>query len=160
LNLSSSITSRLQFQHRTIEELIKEYNEDSLRIHTIPGKWSAFENIVHLVTYQFIFQERIEKIIAGNNPAFPRYVAENDPVFYEWLQHSLPQLLQSLHSVRKQINQQLIELTTDQLAYIGQHPLYGALSLVQWAEFFLLHEAHHLFTLFKLLNEARKTPSN
>ena len=36
---------------------------------------------------------------------------------------------------------------------IGHHPKYGALTLVEWTEFFLLHEAHHLFTLFKLLNE-------
>ncbi len=156
MNLSSSIQTRLQFQHQTIEELMKGYSEESLKWRTLPGKWLAFENIVHLVSYQLIFQYRIEKILTKKDPVFNRYVAENDPVFDEYLQQSLSQLLQTLYAVRKQIYEQLNELTIDQLSYIGHHPKYGALTLVQWIEFFLLHEAHHLFTLFKLINDRQE----
>ena len=133
--------------------MIKGYDEEQLKLRTIPGKWSAFENIVHLVSYQDIFQQRIDKILTGKNPSFERYVAENDPEFDVYLQHPLQQLLQSLHSVRKQFYDQLNTLSTDKLLFIGHHPKYGALTLVQWTEFFLLHESHHLFTLFKLLND-------
>jgi hypothetical protein len=38
----------------------------------------------------------------------------------------------------------------DQLALKGTHPKYGTLMITEWTEFFLLHEAHHLFTLFRL----------
>jgi hypothetical protein len=37
----------------------------------------------------------------------------------------------------------------------GLHPRYGVLTIPQWTEFFLLHEAHHLFSLFMLLQELR-----
>lgn len=33
---------------------------------------------------------------------------------------------------------------------IGLHPVYGPMTLEGWTEFFLLHEAHHLFTILRL----------
>ena len=151
MSLSNSISYRLEFQHQTIGELIQGYSEQELRIRTIPDKWSAFENIVHLVSYQLVFQQRIVRILIENNPLFRQYVAENDPLFDEYLQQTLEQLKDSLYSARKQIFQQLHAIPDDQLLSTGQHPLYGTLSLIQWTEFFLLHESHHLFTMFKLL---------
>jgi DinB superfamily len=153
LNLSSSIRTRLLFQYQSIEELITGYDEESLKKHLIPGKWSAFENIVHLVSYQLIFQNRVDRILLGDSPSFNRYVAEDDPEFDVYLRQPLSQLLRTLHTDRMQIYHQLDKLTFEQLAYIGHHQKYGDLTLVKWIEFFLLHEAHHVFTLFKLLNE-------
>ena len=149
--LSNSISTRLEFQHHTIGELIQGHTEDELKIRVIPDKWSAFENIVHLVSYQLVFQQRIVRILIESNPLFRRYVAENDPAFDEYLQQPLDQLKDNLYSARKQIYQQLHTIPDDQLLSTGQHPLYGTLSLIQWTEFFLLHEAHHLFTMFQLL---------
>jgi DinB superfamily len=143
----------LQYQHQTIDELIRGYDEESLKKRVFPDKWSPFENIVHLVSYQLIFKQRIDKMLDGGHPSFSRYVAEDDPGFYAWLEQPLKELLHSLYNVRSEIYQQLTHLSTDQLSSVGHHPKYGALTLIQWSEFFLLHEAHHQFTLFKLLNE-------
>jgi hypothetical protein len=38
----------------------------------------------------------------------------------------------------------------------GHHPVFGEMNLIQWLNFFLLHEAHHLFTIFKLAAALRK----
>ena len=149
--LSNSISARLEYQHQTIGELIQGHSEEELRIRVIPDKWSAFENIVHLVLYQLMFQQRIVRILIESNPLFRQYVAENDPAFNEYLRQPLEQLKENLYAARKQIYQQLHTIPDDQLLCTGQHPLYGTLSLTQWTEFFLLHEAHHLFTIFKLL---------
>jgi hypothetical protein len=32
----------------------------------------------------------------------------------------------------------------------GEHPVFGKMNMIKWLHFFLLHEAHHLFTIFKL----------
>ena len=149
--LSASLSSRLEFQHQTIAELIEGYTEQELKSRTIPDKWSAFENIAHLVLYQLVFQERIVQIMVETNPSFERYVAENDPSFEEYLQYPLQHLMELLYDTRKQICRQLHDLSENELLRTGQHPLFGSLSVVQWTEFFLLHEAHHLFTVFKLL---------
>jgi hypothetical protein len=41
----------------------------------------------------------------------------------------------------------------------GFHPSFGALTIPQWLEFFLLHEAHHLYTAMLCIAEARRTQS-
>lgn len=154
--LSLSIQSRIQFQYITIEELIKNCTEDQLKVRTIPDKWSAFENIAHLVRYQVIFQERIDRILNTTSPSFDRYVAQSDPEFDQYLQNSLFDLMKSLGATRHQILKTLTTLTDTELKRIGVHPKFGELSLVQWSEFFLLHEAHHMYILFTLLNDQEK----
>lgn len=158
--LSLSIQSRIQYQHQTIKELIEYHSEDQLRVRIVPGKWSAFENIAHLVRYQLVFQDRIENIVNNNNPTFDRYVAEADPGFPTYTENTLPQLMESLNSTRNQIYKNLTTLPDRALERTGVHPKFGKLSLVQWSEFFLLHEAHHLFTLFKLLNDQEKADTD
>src|SRR5688572_28233039 len=160
MTFSPSLLSRVQFQHRTIEDLIKGYIEEQLRLRNSPDKWSVFENIVHLVVYQLTFQQRIHNILKGNGPMIARYVAENDPLFTEYLVKSLKQLLENLDENRTLIYQRLSLLDTPQLASFGLHPVYGNLTLVQWCEFFLLHEAHHLFTIFKLICSKAEGGSN
>jgi len=44
----------------------------------------------------------------------------------------------------------------DDLRRVGHHPRYGMLDVRQWTEFFLLHEAHHLYTIFMLVRELAK----
>jgi hypothetical protein len=151
--LSASILSRLEFQHKTIEELFAGFTEEQLKLRSLPGKWSAFENLVHLFTYQQVFHHRIQVILTENNPVFERYVAENDPQHTEHLKESLTTLLSGIDRDRKLIFEQLRLMTPRQLANKGRHPVFGNLTVVQWSEFFLLHEAHHLFTIFKLLND-------
>lgn len=136
---------------------MKGYSEDQLQRHTVPGKWSTFENIAHLVCYQSVFRQRVDTILKSHQPAFERYVAENDPLFNKFLQLPIKLLLQTLNESREKMYQQLTTLSTDQLSLIGHHPKFGALTLVQWIDFFLLHEAHHLFVVFQLLNESRLT---
>ncbi|HVT60257.1 MAG TPA: DinB family protein [Thermoanaerobaculia bacterium] len=45
-------------------------------------------------------------------------------------------------------------LTPDQLDRIGVHPAMGPLPIRLWLEFFLLHEAHHLYTILQRLRIA------
>jgi Protein of unknown function (DUF1569) len=33
----------------------------------------------------------------------------------------------------------------DRMGRVGHHPAFGALNLRQWVQFFLMHEAHHLY---------------
>jgi hypothetical protein len=40
-------------------------------------------------------------------------------------------------------------LSPAELSRSGVHPQFGALTLVQWLEFFLLHEPHHLLAVMQ-----------
>jgi hemerythrin superfamily protein len=134
--LSASIIARLQYQHHTIAELSDKFTEEQLKLHIVPDKWSAFENIVHLTAYQPTFTQRIELMLHEENPSFQRYVAENDDRFHEYLKLSLSVLLSHTNHDRSLIFDRLHSLSGVQLNRKGTHPKYGLLKVFQWADFF------------------------
>jgi len=148
--LPSSITTRLQYQHKSLLDLIDGLTDDQIRRQVIAGKWSIFENIVHLQTYQHVFIYRVKEILTGNNPIFDRYTAEADPYFPENCSKSTREVMQDLITLRKDIAAEISGLPDDELNKTGEHPVFGQMNLLLWNHFFLLHEAHHLLTIFKM----------
>jgi len=154
--LSNSLKSRLQYQHETIYELVDGFSPEQLKQRIIPEKWSAFENIVHLVAYNPTFLKRIGIILKGETPVFDPYVADNDPHFGACLEKPFPVLMQDLKTDRDMIFNAVSGLNNSELNRTAIHKKYGEMNLLRWTEFFLLHEAHHLFTTFMLTNQLRK----
>ena len=158
MSLSNSILTRLEYQHETLSELIRGIPEECLRVRVNPEKWSPFGNIAHLAAYQPVFADRIERILLEINPSFPRYVAEQDPLFPAYLEQNLVDLTHTIATDRVSITMKLKGLNETAWQRAGLHPRFGRLTLVQWTEFFLLHEAHHLFTLFTLIRDPQFLP--
>jgi DinB superfamily len=150
------MAARLQFQHLSIREITAGISPESLRYPVIAGKWSAFENIAHLAAYQPVFIDRLERLGREASPAFGRYVAGDDPQFPGYLEKSPDELLACIDSDRVLIFSALNRGGEAFFEKTGSHPLYGLLTVPQWTEFFLLHEAHHLFTIFRLVQELRR----
>ncbi len=151
---------RLQQQHKALALLVGGLSDTQLRQQIVVGKWSIFENIVHLATYQNTFFIRIGIILQEDNRSFPRYTAESDPLFHDNLTRGTSAILQDLESKREGITAMLNSLREEEVKRIGIHPVYGPMTILQWTEFFLLHEAYHLFTIFKLGAELRKVSGN
>ncbi len=145
-----SILERLQTQHLSLRTIISHLNAEKLIIRPVPNKWSIRDNMAHLARYQKIFDERIDKMLLSNTPVFEPYKAENDEYFEKWLQKNPESLMIEINSDRIGLIQKLGNLTETDLRKTGIHSAFGELNLLDWAEFFLLHEAHHLFTIFKL----------
>jgi uncharacterized damage-inducible protein DinB len=155
MQLPSSVTTRLQYQHKSLIELIEGLTDEQVRRPIHAGKWSIFENLVHLATYQHVFNDRIRKILEGTNPSFPRYSAEGDPLFHDNLSRSTREIMQDLLTTRKEMSLEIPQFSESDYLKTGTHPAYGEMNISQWLSFFLLHEAHHLFTVFKLAASLR-----
>jgi uncharacterized damage-inducible protein DinB len=153
--IPSSVSTRLQYQHKSLLDLIDGLSDEQIRVQIIPGKWSIFENIVHLQTYQHAAITRIRRILSENGPSFDRYTAEADPLFLDNCTRSTREIMQDMLTVRKEMSAGILAFTENDLKKTGLHPAYGKMNLVQWLNFFLLHEAHHLFTIFKLAAELK-----
>jgi hypothetical protein len=153
MQLYPSLITRLETQHETISHILANTRDAQVFMRPEPGKWNIHENIAHLARYQVIFIERIKEMLGNNEPAFERYVAENDPEFEQWKPMNPDILLKRLNQDRKIIYDMIIRLPEPSLQKTGTHPRFGRLTISQWTEFFLLHEAHHLFTIFKLAGE-------
>jgi DinB superfamily len=156
MQMPSSLSTRLHYQHKVLVDLIDGMTDEQIRRQIIPGKWSIFENMVHLQTYQHTFIARVRHILDEDNPSFPRYTAEADPVFHDNCTKSSREIMQDLLTTRKEITKGILSFPASDLAKKGTHPAFGTMNLMQWLNFFLLHEAHHLFTIFKLSAELKK----
>jgi uncharacterized damage-inducible protein DinB len=115
----------------------------------IPDKWSAQENLAHLARYHEIFLERMDRILSEEKPVFARYRAEEDPEWETWRGKSYRDLTNLLAQLRERVVVKLKSLTDEDFQRVGVHPRFGELALSQWLEFFLLHEAHHLYLIFQ-----------
>ena len=160
MHMPSTLSTRLQYQHKSLVDIIDGLSDEQIRRPIVAGKWSIFENIVHLQTYQHTFVSRIKQMLESNDPSFPRYSAEADPLFGDNCCRSTREIMQDLLSVRKDMSAAMLAFTPADLAKTGNHPVYGKMNILQWLNFFLLHESHHLFTIFKLTAELKKEAAN
>lgn len=154
--MQSNLSTRLQYQHKSLIDLIDGLSDELIRQQVIPGKWSVFENIVHLQTYQHVFFDRIKKMREENNPVFSRYLADQDPLFIENCSKTSREIMGDMITTRKEMSTGRLSIKDNDLEKTGTHPLFGTMNISQWLNFFLLHEAHHLFTIFKLGAELKK----
>lgn len=155
--LPQTTIARLKTQHEVVEVLISGLSEDKLRFHPITDKWSVQENIAHLACYQQRVIVRTNKILKEENPSFESYIPEEDPEFPKFLSMAVPELLSHLKSIRLELVHLVSNLTDEQLKRTGSHTKFGKMNLVEWTEFFLLHEAHHIYTIFKLIRSIKKS---
>jgi uncharacterized damage-inducible protein DinB len=150
MTISVSALDRLKTQHLSLPALIAGLSDERLSRYPAPGKWSIKDNIAHLTKYQLVFIERMHTLFSIHEPVFEAYRAENDPEFARWLSKGANQLTEELNKDRVILTRLLTKLGDGDLKRIGVHQKFGKLTVLDWTEFFLLHEAHHLFTIFRL----------
>ncbi len=160
MHISSSISTRLQYQHKSLVDIIDGLTDEQARRPIITGKWSIFENIVHLQTYQHTFIKRIQEILTGEKPSFPRYTADADPLFLDNCERSIREVMHDMLTIRKEMAGEMLTFKDADYSKTGSHPLFGEMNILQWINFFLLHEAHHLFVIFKLAAELKREAKN
>jgi uncharacterized damage-inducible protein DinB len=118
-----------------------------------PSKWSAHENLAHLAQYHEVFMARLGRILSEDNPDCGRYSAEKDPRWEDWRKLPSKIVLEKLKTLRTELLRRLRELSDDDFQRTGVHSRFGKLTLAQWLEFFLVHEAHHLYLVFQQVND-------
>jgi uncharacterized damage-inducible protein DinB len=145
--LSQSIASRLIGQLDALAFVLGGAREESLRLRPSPEKWSAHENLAHLARHHEVFLDRLERMLAEDRPALPRYRAEEDAEWPALAERPTSEVRERLTQLRSRLIDTLRGLSDEQLARTGVHPLFGEMTIPMWMEFFLLHEAHHLYVI-------------
>lgn len=144
------LLQKLKNQHREIELLLDGITPSLIQQRPLADKWSMQEHLAHLGRYQEVFLQRLLLILSKETPKLGRYRAENDPLFEPWRILELDEILTNIELSRQDLIAFFAKLSPEEWNRSGIHPVLGALSLIDWLQFFLLHENHHLYTLFKL----------
>jgi hypothetical protein len=119
-----------------------------------PGKWCAREHLAHATRMHSVAAARTRVILARESPLLPPYRAEKDPTWRQWRGIAAPELLGIAAGRRAAMIERVRELSDAELARVGVHARLGPLTLAEWLEFFLVHEAHHMYQIFKLVRES------
>ncbi len=153
IRLNDSQVVRLQNQFEPVLQAFTTQPDTYLRSQPIPDKWSAWEQLAHIGRYTDVFREqRLAVILRDPDPQFGRYKADDDPGFAEWVALDKDTLVRRFQTQRQQLTNFLMGLSEAELSRKASHPLFGSLDVTGWTEFFLLHESHHLYAIFRLLN--------
>lgn len=118
-------------------------------------RWSVTETLAHLARYHEIWIDRVRMILAEDDPAFTAYTAETDPEWPAWQRQPFEQVMPLLQANRAALIDIVDRLTPDQWMRTGRHSRFGSLSVRAWLEFFLVHEGHHLYTIFSRARQSR-----
>ena len=157
--LSESTLLRLETQLEVVPVLLHGATPEAIMARPAPGKWSAHENLAHLARHHAVFLDRLQRILGEMSPQLGRYRAEEDSAWPEWSRLSTAEVLSRLTTLRAELIHRIQGLSEAEARRASIHPLFGEMSLALWVEFFLLHEAHHLYVVMMRLGEAKRSVS-
>lgn len=145
MSLSPTLRDRLRTQLESLVTVLGAASPAAVARRPATGKWSAHEHLAHLARHHEVMLERLRIILNEDRPNLSRYRAETDPEWERWRSIPLEEVLGLLKAQRAEIVRLVDSLDEDDLARVGIHAALGPLNVPDWLEFFLLHEAHHLY---------------
>jgi hypothetical protein len=147
--LSPSSAARLATQLECLFALLEGAAPEALERRTRSGKWCVRENLAHLARHHEVMLDRVRKVLAEDRPRLPRYAAEEDAEWPAWAALPVDEVRRRLLELRTELTARVCGLDEEQLRRKAVHPVLGEMALPLWIEFFLLHEAHHLYVVMK-----------
>ena len=144
---------RLKTQLESVDVLFAGASPERIDRRSASGKWSARENLAHIGRYHEIFLERLGRILTEASPQFPRYRAEDDPGWQKWASKPFEEVRSQLTALRLKLIDTIAGLQASDYARVGVHSAFGEMTLSLWVEFFLVHEAHHLYVILQRIRE-------
>jgi hypothetical protein len=155
--LSPSTLLRLATQPDVIPSLLSGATPAAIMARPASGQWSAHENLAHLARHQTVFLGRLRRLLSESAPQLGRYRAEEDSAWPEWSGLSTAEVLSRHQAGRAEFIRLGKGLSPTDASRVGIHPLLGDMRLALWVEFFLLHEAHHLYVVMTRLGQVQRS---
>ncbi len=153
--LDPGLTARLAHQIASFRARVGDAEPGDLSRAPAPGRWSALQNLAHVGRHHEIMRDRLARVLAEDAPVFPPYREAEDAGWAAWERLSPEALWPRLLERRQQLLDWTSGLTRDQVARTGVHARFGPMDVAGWLDFFLVHEAHHLYVAMLRRADAR-----
>ncbi|HYK35649.1 DinB family protein [Alloacidobacterium sp.] len=150
MTVVQSQIDHLSRQRELLQRALRDFGSEKFE-NRIPHKWSAREHFAHLARHQETYLSRIERILKEEKPALVSYTAETDAEWSNWVGLPLSEIETRWTAQRSALIEMLEKISPDQVHRIGVHSTLGELTLIEWLDFFLVHEGHHLLAILKLI---------
>jgi hypothetical protein len=131
-------------------QVVEALTEAQLRFKPA-NEWSVIENIGHLIDIDELYVGRVDRILAEERPAFPRF--EPDPIVAAkgYQQMNSHDVLQQFITTRQATIDGLSTIEPDELGRAGIHAVYGEMTLQRLVEQLANHDQKHLVQIHETL---------
>ena len=147
------LVQRLRDQADDVRRLVAGLDEESLTKRTVPEKWSLNELVCHVLKVQRVFSERLETMVAQENPSVTSYAAENDPGFGKMAARPAEETLAAYLAERERYLERLEDLSPAEWHRTAEHPDFPHYDVHFQTDYLAHHEAHHIYQMLQ-----RRTP--
>jgi hypothetical protein len=145
-----ALLTRLRIHADDVRRLTKGLDESALAMRAMPDKWSLKELVCHVWRIQDLFEERVEAMLSGDNPAIAPYEdPDGDPDFLRRAARPAGESLQAFFDGRQRLCDRLATLSPEAWHRTGRHPQYPHYDVHFQIEYMLHHEAHHLYQMYQ-----------
>ena len=138
------IIEALRVLPERVREEVGGLSEEQLRFRPGEGQWCVKEVIGHLRDFAEIDHDRLVRMISMESPLLPGYEQEALVRERNYREADLDVVLGELAAFREQTVHVLTELVDANWARQGRHEETGRMSIRQFVERLVRHEAMHL----------------
>ena len=136
---------------------LKDFPEDSLTEHPIPGKWSAAEIIHHLADSETTSGLRLRRLLVEDHPLIQGYDQDEYAAKLHYNKRDINPSLEAFRSARA-TTAQLVDLMTEQdWQREGTHSESGAYSMQDWLRIYAAHAHNHAAQIGRLREALTKS---
>lgn len=143
------LIARLRQQAHDVRRLTADLDEPSLAKRIAPEKWSLQELVCHLHRVQDVFEQRIDSMVAGENPAITSYMPDADPIFESMLARPTKDSIAAFLESRDRLAGRWDALSPAEWHRPGSHPDFPHYDVHFQIEYMVHHEAHHIYQMYQ-----------
>jgi hypothetical protein len=144
------LIDRLRIQASDVHRLTENLSEAQLAKRVIPDHWSLKELVCHIRRVQQVFiHDRLDAMLAADNPELVAYYPEDDDAFAGLLKRSTDEAIAGYLEERQRLIGRLEALSLTEWHRSGRHPVYVESDVYSLAEYCVHHEAHHIYQMFQ-----------
>ncbi len=142
----AAVVSDLEHAPEVIIPLVLEVPAETLRRRPAAGKWSVHEHACHVAAIGGLMRERLELMLAEDDPPLPAYEADK----VDLLAVDLAEALERFARQRGELVERLRGLASEQWQRTGEHPIYGRWSVFTMLRKLALHDSFHGYRIDEL----------
>jgi len=148
---TATLISTLETAPGVIIPLIREVPPQILKRRPSPGKWSAYENAIHLSQSDVAFRARLDLILSVPEPFIEVILNSDEDEAGAMLDVDLDESLDRYVLERTSLVERLKKLTPDEWQKTAVHEAFDHYSVFIMFRHLYVHEMHHAYLIEQLL---------
>lgn len=133
-----------------VVDALKDFPEEQLTLHPLPGKWSAREIVHHLADSESTSAIRLRRLLAEDRPVIQGYDQDQYAVRLKYNERDMAPSLEAFRAARATTTQILKFMTEADWVRDGEHTESGRYTPEHWLQIYAAHAHNHAAQIRRL----------